>query len=100
MARRMTTIKTLLIATTLVIASVTASLADGSADDISMGAGRYDLFRAHSERMIVFFGHEVSFKRYALVDMLHQYFTVAADVKGGVRHTLQDTAGEKTLVIE
>ncbi len=95
MKRGISNFKTVLIALSLVAVSGAAF-----AENISIDAGRYDLSRAHNERMIIFFGQDVSFKRYAVVDMLHQYFTVAADVRGGVRHTIRDTGGEKTLVIE
>jgi hypothetical protein len=66
----------------------------------TVGAGRYDLLRAHNERILVFFGSNITFKRYSLVALLNQYFTVASDVRGGVRYTVHEAAGEKTLVID
>ena len=78
------------------------ALADGAgkAEYIDVGAGQHDLWRAHNERTLVFFGAEVSFKRYNLVDMMNQSFTVASDVPGGVRYAVHHEAGRKTLVID
>lgn len=67
---------------------------------IDMAAGRYDLLRAHNERVIVSFGRTLDFKRYSVVEILHQHFVVAAEVRGGVRYNLHGAAGHKTLVIE
>jgi hypothetical protein len=69
-------------------------------EPIEMAAGRYDLLRAHNERVIVSFGSVLDFKRYAVVEILHQFFLVASDVKGGVRYNLQSDPGRRTLVIE
>ncbi|MEZ0224861.1 MAG: hypothetical protein ACAH83_09930, partial [Alphaproteobacteria bacterium] len=69
-------------------------------ENIDMAAGRYDLLRAHNERMIVSFGDALDFKRYSVVEILHQYFVVAADVRGGVRYNLHSDASRKMLVIE
>jgi hypothetical protein len=83
------------------MAIATAAYAEGTkAEYVDVPAGRYDLLRAHSERTMVFFGEDVKFKRYTIVDMLHQYFTVATDVKGGVRYQVQDDGTQKTLVID
>ena len=94
--------KSILIAVLLVLAAAPAALAEeaGRAEYLDVGAGRFDLWRAHSERMIVFLGIRVSFKRYSLVEMLNQNFTVASEVKGGVRYQVHEQAGQKTLVID
>ena len=78
------------------------ALADSAAkpEFVDVGSGHYDLWRAHNERILVFFGEELSFKRYSLVDMLNQYFTIASDVPGGVRYTVHEQSGRKTLVID
>lgn len=96
------TIKTAVIACMFALMLSPAAFAGdaGKAEFVDVSAGHFDLWRAHNERMIVFFGHELSFKRYTLVDMLNQYFTVATDVKGGVRYEIREQAGQKTLVID
>ena len=94
--------KLILVVAVFVLAMAPAAFAGepGKAEYVDVGAGRFDLWRAHNDRMIVFFGTGVSFKRYSLVGMLNQVFTVASDVKDGVRYQLREHAGEKTLVID
>lgn len=67
---------------------------------VSMDAGRYDLLRAHNERIIVVFGQSIHFRRYYVVDMLRQHFTVATDIPEGVRYNLAHRGEDRMLVIE
>jgi hypothetical protein len=69
-------------------------------EPIDLAAGRYDLLRAHNERVIVSFGSIIDFKRYSVVEILHQYFVVASEVRGGVRYNLQNDNNRSTLIIE
>jgi hypothetical protein len=88
-----------IIAAVLVLITAQGAVA-GETQLVDVSAGKYDLVRAHNERMIVFFGETISFKKYNVIDMLHQYFTVASDVHGGVRYQVHEQAGQKTLVID
>jgi hypothetical protein len=92
-------LKRAFIAAVFILTMARAALA-GEAQYVDTGAGPIDLVRAHNERMIVFFGEGISFKRYNVIDMLHQYFTVASEVKGGVRYQVHVQAGQKMLVID
>jgi hypothetical protein len=90
-------VKTSIIAAFAVLALHPAAFGQ---EPINVGAGRYDLLRAHNERVIVSFGSALDFKRYAVVEVLQQYFVVASEVRGGVRYNLQSTPSRRTLVIE
>ncbi|TAL36154.1 MAG: hypothetical protein EPN97_06565 [Alphaproteobacteria bacterium] len=90
-------VKTLIVAAFALLALHSTAFGQ---EPIDMAAGRYDLLRAHNERVIVSFGSALDFKRYAVVEILHQYFVVASEVKGGVRYNLQSDASRRTLVIE
>lgn len=67
---------------------------------LNIDAGRYDLLRAHSERIVVVFGGTVAFHRYRVVEVLNQTFAVASDVPGGVRFHRRSGGGEEMLLIE
>jgi hypothetical protein len=70
-----------------------------SSEYLDVPTGRYDLLRAHSERVVVIFGQEITFKKYVVVKILEQYFTLGVEVPGDGRYTLHDDGKEKTLVI-
>jgi hypothetical protein len=61
-------------------------------------AGPRDLLRAHSERMVVFFGADVKFKRYRLVSVLDQHIPVLTDAQKN-DYSVRTEGGERTLTI-
>lgn len=95
-------VKVLGLALILLTASQSFSFADeaGQGEYLALDTGHYDLVRAHNQRMIVLFGNSVSFKRYEVLDILNRYVPVASTVRGGVRYSLHEAPGVKTLVID
>lgn len=90
-------VKALMMAAFALLALQSTAFGD---EPIDMAAGRYDLLRAHNERVIISFGSALDFKRYSVVEILHQYFVVASKVRGGVRYYLHDDASRRMLIIE
>jgi hypothetical protein len=67
---------------------------------LDVTAGRYDLLRAHNERVIVIFGEGVEFHRYRVVEFMNRIIAVTGAVRGGVRYSRHSDGGEETLLIE
>jgi hypothetical protein len=88
------------VAVCMLLAAGSAGAYGAEAKYVNIETGKYDLLRAHSERSLVIFGQEVQFKKYNVVKMLQQYFTVASDIPGGVRYQVQENGGERRLIID
>lgn len=95
--RSIAPVKALVMAVFALLALQSTAFGD---EPIDIAAGRYDLLRAHNERVIVSFGSALDFKRYSVVEILHQYFVVASEVHGGVRYNLHNDGSRRMLVIE
>ncbi len=81
-----------------VAVTVTAALSQ-DAEQTALDTGILDLERAHSERSIVVLGPSVKFKRYYIVRMLDQHFTLVRDAPRQGEYELKSDGASKTVVI-